>query len=272
MPEDRRDDGTIMMSMGALGHYMHELSAAGFAIRDFLHEGNGPIWDSAFTRGPAPLVEWVLVEEVAEGGDAIIQRHRQFPMLKDYERICSGGGIALYRRIDRRGSDDGSRPTVRQRFFTMVREPPSNHRRTSLRTSVKTSVRTESRTSPGSGIRRDRSWARGNRSRRDRPPPSDTALRRRWSHVADQEPRAEHRDRTDRRAAVHIAFAEDGPAGQGEIDEVAGLAVAPVVDANAAADIRLNGALAAERQHANRARDRHDCGASALLDLAVVRP
>ena len=46
----RRDDHG---SMGALGHYMHELSAAGFAIRDFLHEGNGPIWDSAFTRGPA---------------------------------------------------------------------------------------------------------------------------------------------------------------------------------------------------------------------------
>lgn len=93
------------MSMGALGHYMYELSAAGFEIRDFLHEGNGPIWDSAFTRGPAPLVEWVIVEEVAEGGDAVIQRHRQFPsMLKDYERICSGGGIALYRRIDKPGS------------------------------------------------------------------------------------------------------------------------------------------------------------------------
>ena len=102
---NRRDRGTILMSMGALGHYMYELSAAGFEIRDFLHEGNGPIWDSAFTRGPAPLVEWVIVEEVAEGGDAVIQRHRQFPsMLKDYERICSGGGIALYRRIDRRGS------------------------------------------------------------------------------------------------------------------------------------------------------------------------
>jgi hypothetical protein len=91
--------GTIMASMGSLGHYMHELSAAGFAIRDFLHEGNGPIWDSAFTRGPAPLVEWVLVEEQAEGGDAISQRHRQFPgLLEDYDRVCSGGGVTLYRR------------------------------------------------------------------------------------------------------------------------------------------------------------------------------
>jgi hypothetical protein len=90
---------TIMMSMGSLGHYMHEMSAAGFEIRNFLHEGNGPIWDSAYTRGPAPLVEWVIVEEVAEGGDAIATRHRQYPrLLEDYERVCEGGNVALYRR------------------------------------------------------------------------------------------------------------------------------------------------------------------------------
>jgi hypothetical protein len=91
--------GAVMASMGALGHYMHEMSGAGFAIRDFLHEGNGPIWDSAFTRGPAPLVEWVLVEEVAEGGDAVVQRFREVPaLLRDFERTCAGGGVALYRR------------------------------------------------------------------------------------------------------------------------------------------------------------------------------
>jgi hypothetical protein len=95
----RYDGSTIMASMGALGHYMHELSAAGFRIRDFLHEGNGPIWDSAFTRGPAPLAGWVLVEEVAEGGDAIIQRHRQYPrLLEAYEVVCRGGNVTLYRR------------------------------------------------------------------------------------------------------------------------------------------------------------------------------
>jgi hypothetical protein len=97
----RRDynGGTIMASMGALGHYMHELSAAGFGIRDFLHEGNGPIWDSAFTRGPAPLVEWVLVEEIAEGGDAVAQRHRLHPrLLAAIDRVCEGGNVALYRR------------------------------------------------------------------------------------------------------------------------------------------------------------------------------
>ncbi|MGQ0735711.1 MAG: hypothetical protein ACT4QD_18915 [Acidobacteriota bacterium] len=96
---NRYDGGAVMISMGALGHYMHELSWAGFAIRDFLHEGNGPIWDSAFTRGPAPLVEWVLVEQEAEGGDAIIQRHRTLPrLLEDYDAICTGGHVTLFRR------------------------------------------------------------------------------------------------------------------------------------------------------------------------------
>jgi hypothetical protein len=94
--------GTIMMSMGALGHYMQELSAAGFAIRDFLHEGNGPIWDSAFTRGPAALVQFVVVEEAAEGGDAIIQRQREYPrLLEGFDRVCEGGNVALYQRKSR---------------------------------------------------------------------------------------------------------------------------------------------------------------------------
>ncbi len=97
--QSRYDGGTIMVSMGSLGHYMHELASAGFEIRYFLHEGNGPIWDSAFTRGPAPLVRWVLVEEQAEGGDAVIRRQRAFPrLLEDFERVCSGGNVSLYRR------------------------------------------------------------------------------------------------------------------------------------------------------------------------------
>lgn len=97
--QERYRGGGIMASMGALGHYMHEMSAAGFAIRDFLHEGNSPIWDSAFTRGPAPVVEWVLVEDAAEGGDAIIQRHRQLPrLLQDFVAVCSGGNVTLYQR------------------------------------------------------------------------------------------------------------------------------------------------------------------------------
>jgi hypothetical protein len=96
----RYQGGAVMASMGALGHYMHEMSTAGFAIADFLHEGNGPLWDSAFTRGPAPLVEFVLVDEIGEGGDAIVRRFRQFPaLLAGFERICASGGVALYQRI-----------------------------------------------------------------------------------------------------------------------------------------------------------------------------
>jgi hypothetical protein len=97
--KSRYRGGAVMASMGSLGHYMHEMSASGFGIRDFLHEGNSPIWDSAFTRGPAALVEWVLVEDVAEGGDAVIQRHRQVPrLLEDYVAVCSGGNVTLYQR------------------------------------------------------------------------------------------------------------------------------------------------------------------------------
>jgi hypothetical protein len=93
------DGGTIMASMGSLGHYMHELAQVGIDIKDFLHEGNGPIWDSAFTRGPAPLAKWVLIEEAAEGGDAVSQRRRLHRrLLEPYDRICEGGNVALYRR------------------------------------------------------------------------------------------------------------------------------------------------------------------------------
>ena len=36
-----------MASMGSLAHYMQELSASGYALRDFLHEGNGDALDRA---------------------------------------------------------------------------------------------------------------------------------------------------------------------------------------------------------------------------------
>lgn len=93
---------TIMVSMGALAHYMQELSLAGFSIADFVHEGNHPLWDSAITRGPAPLVGWVLVEEYAEGGDALFRRARELPHFFDgFDRVCEGGHVALYKRRDR---------------------------------------------------------------------------------------------------------------------------------------------------------------------------
>ena len=89
----------IMASMGSLGHYMQETSRAGFRLRDFLHEGNGDIWLSALSNGPRAFVEWVLIEEKAEGGDMLARRARENPRFLDgYARVCEGAGLALYKR------------------------------------------------------------------------------------------------------------------------------------------------------------------------------
>jgi len=88
----------IMASMGSLAHYMQELSDAGFALRDFLHEGNGDIW-LASLEAPQLHVEWMLIEEQAEGGDMLAALARQRPaFLSAYDRVAEGGGVALYRR------------------------------------------------------------------------------------------------------------------------------------------------------------------------------
>jgi hypothetical protein len=89
---------TIMASMGSLGHYMQEMSSAGFALRDFLHEGNGDIWLWALQR-PLPYAGWIMIEEKAEGGDMLAQIARERPRFLDgYMRVCEGAGVALYRR------------------------------------------------------------------------------------------------------------------------------------------------------------------------------
>jgi len=91
----------IMASMGSLGHYMQETSRAGFALRDFLHEGNGDVWLAAYADGPRPYTEWVLIEEKAEGGDMLAMRaHEQPHFLDGYARVCEGAGLALYKRTD----------------------------------------------------------------------------------------------------------------------------------------------------------------------------
>ncbi len=104
---------TIMASMGSLAHYMQELSEAGFAIRDFLHEGNGDIWLAAL-NGPARYVGWMLIEERAEGGDMLNQRATRNPgFLAGFERVCAGGGVALYRkRVAGSQAREGSRSGV----------------------------------------------------------------------------------------------------------------------------------------------------------------
>jgi hypothetical protein len=86
-----------MASMGSLAHYMQELSASGYELRDFLHEGNGALWMAAL-NGPERYVRWMLIEEVAEGGDMLAARARENPQfLAAFTRVCSGGGVVLYR-------------------------------------------------------------------------------------------------------------------------------------------------------------------------------
>lgn len=93
------DGSPIMMSMGSLAHYMHDLSLAGFGIDDFLHEGNGEIWKYA-ARHPHPIAEWIAIEERAEGGDALAWQAAHDPrFLQGYARVAEGGGVALYRRF-----------------------------------------------------------------------------------------------------------------------------------------------------------------------------
>jgi len=96
---DQQYDGEkVMASMGSLGHYMQEASKGGFAIRDFLHEGNGDIWLAALDE-PRPFAGWILIEEKAEGGDMLARRAREDPaFLAGFTRVCDGAGMVLYRR------------------------------------------------------------------------------------------------------------------------------------------------------------------------------
>jgi hypothetical protein len=90
----------ILASMASLAHYMQELSHQGFDIADFVHEGNGVIWDAALDSGAALHAGWMLVEEEAEGGDVIAQRIRHHPeFARGMGRVCEGGGVALYKRF-----------------------------------------------------------------------------------------------------------------------------------------------------------------------------
>lgn len=92
------DRTTIMMSMGSLAHYMHDLSHLGINIREFLQEGNEQLWVHAATRGPRGFVKWVVVEEHAEGGDVLFHAGRRDPHFFDgFERVAAGGGVVLYR-------------------------------------------------------------------------------------------------------------------------------------------------------------------------------
>jgi hypothetical protein len=92
------DGSTIMMSMGSLAHYMHDLTELGINVRDFLQEGNEQLWVHAAERGPRGFVRWVVIEERAEGGDVLFQAATRDPHFLDgFVRVAEGGGAALYR-------------------------------------------------------------------------------------------------------------------------------------------------------------------------------
>jgi hypothetical protein len=96
--EASHDGSPILASMGSLGHYMQESSHAGFYLRDFLHEGNGDLWSAALDA-PGRHVNWVLIEERAEGGDILYARKIKDPSyLAGFDRVVEGGGMVLYRK------------------------------------------------------------------------------------------------------------------------------------------------------------------------------
>ena len=92
------DGTTIMMSMGSLAHYMHDLSNEGFEIRNFLHEGNGEIWRFAML-GPRGHAGWLMFERHAEGGDAMFHASQRPRWLDGFVRVAEGGGVELYRAV-----------------------------------------------------------------------------------------------------------------------------------------------------------------------------
>ena len=93
------DGRRILASMGSLAPYMQEASAAGFRLRDFVHEGNGEIWTAALDS-PARHVGWILIKaEEREGRDALVRAATARPsFFHGFERVTEAGGVTLYRR------------------------------------------------------------------------------------------------------------------------------------------------------------------------------
>jgi hypothetical protein len=103
-------EGKILVSLGSLSHYVQELSEIGVNVRDVIHEGNGDLWAAALAM-PRAHVAWVLVEELAKGGDILAARARGTPeFLRGFTRVAAGGGVALYHRIQDSGARSQAGP------------------------------------------------------------------------------------------------------------------------------------------------------------------
>ena len=95
----------IMMSMGSLAHYMHDLSRVRLRRPRLPARRQRRALDvRAASTGRAATSSWVAIEEQAEGGDALVSareaRIRSF--CDGFERVAEGGGVALYRASDSR--------------------------------------------------------------------------------------------------------------------------------------------------------------------------
>lgn len=92
------DHTLILASMGSLAPYMQETAHKGFGIRQYIHEGIWPIWNESLIAA-RHHAGWILIEEHAEGGDVLARlRQRSATFLEGFERVCEGGGVALYQR------------------------------------------------------------------------------------------------------------------------------------------------------------------------------
>jgi hypothetical protein len=93
------DQQPILASMGTLAHYMQETSRIGIPIRRYIHEGIGDWWADSLVQARRHA-GWVLIEEHIPGRDALARRRDSAPeFLEGFERVCEGGGVALYRLI-----------------------------------------------------------------------------------------------------------------------------------------------------------------------------
>lgn len=270
----------VLASMGSLAHYMHELSAEGFDIADFIHEGNGVIWEMALDTGPAPHAGWMLVEEQAEGGDVLAERVRHSPAFaRGMIRVCEGGGVALYQR---------TRPRARggrgDEFIAGDAEGQRIHMLGDLRTVASSAMCSSPR--PRLSPRASAGFSTESQPEREliRPaaqvdPRTEELLRQvrlrclitdfpaRREAIAGEADAAEcHRPRLA--AAGHVGLAEDRVVG--EVDELARLAVPPVEQADAHAKVRLHRVVLAERKHAHGGGERDEAEAKILIDLAAV--
>ena len=89
----------ILASMGSLAHYMQELSREGFRIADFIHEGNGAIWELALTTGPAAHAAGCSSKSNRKGATSSrVECARTSRSPAGWIGVCAGGGVALYRR------------------------------------------------------------------------------------------------------------------------------------------------------------------------------